>query len=144
MCVSTDDDVLRTAPMSLPKAMRPGATVVKHGTGLPRNAVRLAVMAREHSVDAPVSGGRPGALSRTLNTPVGGPEAVVERCTPVFAAFSAHAVGVAHTRAGQMTQLFNNAVLMGNEPAIADVVTLGWGGYQSAPTRGLRALEHVG
>lgn len=128
LCVSTDDDVLRLASEELLEAMRPGAVIVNHGTGLPRNAMRLAELAAEHGVDtldAPVSGGRPAAEARTLTTLVGGSEDVVGRCTPLFEAFAAHVVRSGDTGAGQMAKLFNNALLMANQAAIADIVALG-------------------
>lgn len=128
LCVSTDGDVLRLASEELLQVMRRGAVIVNHGTGLPRNAVRLSELAAEHGVDAldaPVSGGRPAAAARTLTTLVGGPEDVVARCTPLFEAFAAHVVRSGDTGAGQMAKLVNNALLMVNQAAIADVVALG-------------------
>ena len=128
LCVSTDDDVLRLASEELLHVMRPGAVIVNHGTGLPRNAVRLSALAAEHGVDAldaPVSGGRPAAAARTLTTLVGGPDDVVARCTPLFEAFAAHVVRSGDTGAGQLAKLVNNALLMVNQAAIADVVALG-------------------
>ncbi len=103
LCVSTDDDVLRLASEELLQVMRRGAVIVNHGTGLPRNAVRLSELAAEHGVDAldaPVSGGRPAAAARTLTTLVGGPDDVVARCTPLFEAFAAHVVRSGDTGPG--------------------------------------------
>ena len=86
-CVSTDEDVLGIAGGGLLEAMRAGTVVINHGTGLPRNATRLLEMAAAYGVDAldaPVSGGRPAAEERRLTSLVGGEEAVVERCRPLF------------------------------------------------------------
>jgi 3-hydroxyisobutyrate dehydrogenase-like beta-hydroxyacid dehydrogenase len=127
ICVSTDEGVLAMAADQLLAAMAPTSVVVNHGTGLPRNAVRLAKLADNHgavALDAPVSGGRPGAEQRRLTTLVGGPEDTVTRCRPVFDAFSAHVVHTGPTGTGQTAKLFNNALLMANQAAVADVVEL--------------------
>jgi 6-phosphogluconate dehydrogenase (decarboxylating) len=65
LCVSTDEDVLALVTDGLLDGLRPGAVVVNHGTGTPGNAVRLAgicAAAGVESLDAPVSGGRMGAV----------------------------------------------------------------------------------
>jgi 3-hydroxyisobutyrate dehydrogenase-like beta-hydroxyacid dehydrogenase len=126
LCVSTDEDVLQLAS-GLLGALRPGAVVVNHGTGLPANAVRLTEMFAPTGVevlDAPVSGGRPAAEERRLTTLVGGPRTAVERCEPVFASFSRHIVHLGDAGAGQTAKLFNNALLGMNQANIAEIVDL--------------------
>jgi 3-hydroxyisobutyrate dehydrogenase-like beta-hydroxyacid dehydrogenase len=128
LCVATDDDVLRIVSDELRDAMRSGSVVVNHGTGIPRNAILLARRCGERgidSLDAPVSGGRPGAEARTLTTLVGGPEPVVARCEPIFRSFASHVKRVGDAGAGQMAKLFNNALLAMNQASIADIVSLG-------------------
>ena len=74
--IGTDDDVLKLLSGGMPDGLAPGAVLVDHGTGTPGNARRIARIGEPrnvHSLDAPVSGGRPAA-ERTLTTPVGGPE----------------------------------------------------------------------
>ena len=127
LCVSTDEDVLTMARDQLLAVMPPHSILVNHGTGLPHNAVQLAELARNHAVhtlDAPVSGGRPAAQERRLTTLVGGDPDVVQRCTPVFRSFSTHVVHSGATGAGQLAKLFNNTLLMLNQAGIADVVEL--------------------
>jgi 3-hydroxyisobutyrate dehydrogenase-like beta-hydroxyacid dehydrogenase len=126
LCVRTDDDVLELADQLL-EGLRPGTVVVNHGTGLPGNAVRLAELCAKGDVevlDAPVSGGRPGAEGRRLTTMVGGPQAAVDRCAPVFQSFSRHVVHLGEAGAGQTAKLFNNALLMMNQAAIGEIVEL--------------------
>lgn len=55
---------------------------------------------------------------------VGGPSAAAEHCTPVFQAFSRHVVYLGEAGAGQTAKLFNNALLMMNQAAIAEIVEL--------------------
>jgi 3-hydroxyisobutyrate dehydrogenase-like beta-hydroxyacid dehydrogenase len=126
LCVRTDDDVLQLAGQ-LVDGLRAGAILVNHGTGLPGNAVRLTELCAKDGVealDAPVSGGRPAAEERRLTTMVGGPQSAVDRCTPVFRSFSRHVVHLGEAGAGQTAKLFNNALLMMNQAAIAEIVDL--------------------
>ena len=127
--VLTDDqdiwDILDK--QGLLKALKPGAIVVNHGTGDPAENARLAAYLGERGhpfLDAPVSGGRPGAVARTLTTIVGGDEAALERCRPVFATFSRKIAYMGPTGAGQMAKLLNNALTMTNLKNAVDVFTL--------------------
>jgi 3-hydroxyisobutyrate dehydrogenase-like beta-hydroxyacid dehydrogenase len=126
LCVSTDAVVLGLAAELIP-ALRPGAVLVNHGTGTPQNAARLAELGAAGGVDvldAPVSGGRPAALERRLTVFTGGPEAAAWRAEPVFRSFAGHVVHLGGTGSGQLAKLFNNALLMMNQAAIADIVDL--------------------
>lgn len=75
-------------------------------------------------VDAPVSGGRPAAEARNLTILAGGPSDSVATVIPVFRSFATNIVHVGATGAGQMAKLFNNALLMLNQAAIADILDL--------------------
>ena len=127
LCVGTDDDVLQIVSGGLLDALRPGAVVVNHGTGTPDNAVRLTDVCAAAAVDvldAPVSGGRAAAETRTLTTLVGGPETVARRCEPVFRSFSRNVVYLGRPGSGQRAKLFNNALLMMQQASIAELVEL--------------------
>ena len=127
LCLSTDDDVTQLVTGGLLDGMRPGSVVVNHGTGTPGNAIRLTEACAPSGVDvldAPVSGGRPAAETKALTTLVGGPEAVAERCEPLFPSFSAHVLYLGGAGSGQAAKLFNNALLMMNQASIADIVEL--------------------
>ena len=126
LCVRTDDDVLQVVT-GLLDGLRSGSVIVSHGTGTPQTAARLTGLCARAGVDvldAPVSGGHPGAGAKSLTTLVGGPEAVVRRCEPVFRSFSSHVVHLGPAGTGQTAKLFNNAFLMMNQAAIAEVVEL--------------------
>jgi 3-hydroxyisobutyrate dehydrogenase-like beta-hydroxyacid dehydrogenase len=128
LCVSTDDDVFRIIRDDILPAIRPGAVIVNHGTGTPENARRIAALCSSAGVgfvDAPVSGGRPAAEARTLTVLAGGPTETVATATPVFRSFATNVVHVGTTGAGQLVKLFNNALLMLNQAAIADILDLG-------------------
>ena len=128
LCLRVDadiDDVLLAG--GLLDALRPGTVVVNHGTGLPELARTLTARAAVRGVavlDAPVSGGRPGAEARTLTTIVGGDAGVVERMRPVFDSFSATVVHMGDAGAGQIGKLINNALLMMNQQNVQLVLRL--------------------
>lgn len=127
LCVGTDEDVMNLLTGGLLDGLRPGSVVVNHGTGTPSNVTRFVEACEAVDVvmlDAPVSGGRPAAVERRLTTMVGGPEAAVARCTPVFEAFSTHVVHLGDAGSGQWAKLFNNALMILNQASIADVFDL--------------------
>lgn len=128
LCLTDDrdiDDVLDG--QGLLAALKPGAIVVNHGTGDPAAnaliAARLAA-ARVGFLDAPVSGGRPGAVARTLTTIVGGEAATLARCRDVFASFSRKIALMGPAGAGQLGKLLNNALTMSNLDNAARVLQL--------------------
>lgn len=127
LCVSEDEDVQALIDTELLPTMKRGSVVVNHGTGTPGNAARFAeqcAAAGIHVLDAPVSGGRPGAEEHRLTTLVGGEERVATRCRPVFESFSAHVLHMGPAGAGQLAKLFNNAMLIMNQATIAELLQL--------------------
>jgi 3-hydroxyisobutyrate dehydrogenase-like beta-hydroxyacid dehydrogenase len=109
------------------QALKPGTPVVNHGTGDPNDNRRIASMLAAAGfmyLDAPVSGGRPAAIARTLTTMVGGDESTFARCEPVFAAFSGKCAYMGRSGNGQMTKLLNNALTMTNLKNVSDVFSL--------------------
>lgn len=140
LCVSTDDDVLRILQDDILPSLPADAIVVNHGTGTPENAKHFAHLCSDAGVeiiDAPVSGGRPAAEARTLTVLAGGTAAAVTTATPVFQSFATNIVHVGGTGAGQMAKLCNNALLMLNQAAIADILDL-------ATQTGMNAPDLVG
>lgn len=157
VCLNLDDDVRAVLIAGgLLDALRPGSILVNHGTGLPSFAQEVTALAAPHGVDvldAPVSGGRAGAVARSLTTIVGGPTAAVARCRPVFATFSTAVTHLGGAGAGQTAKLLNDALLMANQDNIAELLRAARGlGVAVAPLVGLirtgtgssRALELLG
>jgi 3-hydroxyisobutyrate dehydrogenase-like beta-hydroxyacid dehydrogenase len=127
--VLTDDqdiwDILEQ--QGLRKALRPGAIIVNHGTGDPSENARIAAYLNKTGylfLDAPVSGGRPGAVARALTTIVGGDPTALEHCRSVFATYSRKIAYMGPAGAGQMAKLLNNALTMTNLKNAVDVFTL--------------------
>jgi 2-hydroxy-3-oxopropionate reductase len=63
------------------------------------------------ALDAPVSGGEPGAINAQLAIMVGGPEDLFNEAKPIFAALGKSAVLVGDTGAGQTTKLVNQILV---------------------------------
>jgi len=102
--------------------------VIDHTTNAPAvvREVGAAVMARgAHLLDAPLDGGREGALEGQLTLFVGGDEAVLRRVKPVLDTFSRSIVRVGDLGAGSVTKLVHNALAMSIDLLLAECLTLG-------------------
>ncbi|MCD0484059.1 NAD(P)-dependent oxidoreductase [Streptacidiphilus sp. ASG 303] len=128
LCLRDDADIWDVLDgQGLLAAIAPGTVVVNHGTGDPGEAVRIAARLAEAGgvyLDAPVSGGSPGARARTLTTFAGGPQDTFEAARPVFDTFSDTVRLMGPAGAGQFTKLFNNALTITNMKNAEDVLTL--------------------
>ena len=76
------------------------------------------------ALDAPVSGGEPGAKSAQLVIMAGGPEDLFEEAKPVFAALGKSAVLVGDTGAGQITKLVNQILVAIHLEAMGEALLL--------------------
>ncbi|MCE7884726.1 MAG: NAD(P)-dependent oxidoreductase [Actinobacteria bacterium ATB1] len=96
-------------------ALERGAIVVDHSTIAPSDAKALAALCESHGVpylDAPVSGGPPGAAAGTLSVMVGGAPAALESVRPVVDSYSSRIVHVGDSGQGQVVKLANNLCCM--------------------------------
>lgn len=117
-------DLLHSAVIGI---MKPGSVLINHATGDPEAAAGFAAELAAGGIDyldAPVSGGRPGAIARTLTTFVGGEAAVLEACWEILATHSnaIHHMGPAGS--GQVTKLLNNALTVSNLRNVVEVLSL--------------------
>jgi len=110
------------------EGVRRGAVVIDHTTNAPAvvREVGAAVTARGATLlDAPLDGGREGALEGQLTLFVGGDEAVLRRVKPVLDTFSRSVVWVGELGAGSITKLVHNALAMSIDLLLAECLTLG-------------------
>ncbi|OEC37295.1 3-hydroxyisobutyrate dehydrogenase [Pseudomonas cuatrocienegasensis] len=75
-------------------------------------------------VDAPVSGGTPGAEAGTLAIMAGGREADVEQVRPILAHLGQRLTRMGEVGAGQVTKVCNQMIVACNALVIAEVVAL--------------------
>ena len=115
-------------PGGVLEGVRPGSVVIDHTTNAPATVrdAGVALTARgAHLLDAPLDGGREGALEGQLTLFVGGDEAVLERVKPVLDTFSRSVVWVGELGAGSITKMVHNALAMSIDLLLAECLTLG-------------------
>jgi 3-hydroxyisobutyrate dehydrogenase len=109
-------------------SLPPDAVVIDHTTNAPAvvREIGSAVTARgAHLLDAPIDGGREGALEGQVTLFVGGDEAALRRVKPVLDTFSRSIVRVGNLGAGSVTKLVHNALAMSIDLLLAECLTLG-------------------
>lgn len=127
LCLRGDADLAGMLDDGLATALGSGKTLINHATGDPAAAKRFAEQCQMEGVaylDAPVSGGRPGAEARTLTCFVGGETETLERCRSIIACHSTSIVAMGAVGTGQMTKLFNNGLTISNLRNVVEVFRL--------------------
>jgi len=95
------------------QGLRPGKILIDMSTISPVATVELARRLGEQScemLDAPVSGGQPGAVAGTLSIMVGGEKRTFEKCLPIFKALGTTVEYTGTHGNGQKTKLVNQVV----------------------------------
>ena len=104
-----------------------GAIYTDLSTGSPTVMRKLHGVFKErgvHVLDAPVSGGVPGAVHGTLQVMVGGDEAIYQRAKPALEAIGK--VGyMGSIGAGTIAKLVHNAISLSTRAIVAEAFTLG-------------------
>ena len=121
------DAVMRGAGGVL-EGVQKGAVVVDHTTNDPALVREVGVALAERGcqlLDAPLDGGREGALDGQLTLFVGGDEAVLQRVKPVLDSYSRSVVWVGALGAGSITKIVHNALAMSIDLLLAECLTLG-------------------
>lgn len=105
------------------KHAKPGALIIDFSSIRPDVAVDLAAQAKEaglRMLDAPVSGGEPGAVNATLSIMVGGDDADFEEAKPVFDAVGKTIVHVGPSGSGQTVKAANQLIVATNIQALSE------------------------
>jgi len=119
ICVVDDAGVTEIAAALLP-FMRSGSRLVIHSTINPASCVALAEEFAASGIaviDAPVSGGGPGAAAGTLTVMAGGAAEDIAAMRPVFESFSGLISHLGGVGAGQYGKLVNNTLMAANMAA---------------------------
>ncbi len=125
---SPDVEAVAGGPEGLLAGAHEGMTWIDMSTISPEVTRRLGAEAARRgvaSLDAPVSGGPPGAEAGTLSIMVGGPRDVFEACLPVLGAMGKTIVHVGELGAGQVTKACNQVVIAATLAGIAEALVLG-------------------
>jgi 3-hydroxyisobutyrate dehydrogenase-like beta-hydroxyacid dehydrogenase len=136
LCLPADAELADLLRDSVTGRMQPGGVVINHATGDPQKAKDFAAALAAHGIaylDAPVSGGRPGAEARALTTFVGGEAEVLRACHDILATHSTAIHHMGPAGAGQMTKLLNNALTVSNLRNVLEVFNLAKASGMSLP-----------
>jgi 3-hydroxyisobutyrate dehydrogenase-like beta-hydroxyacid dehydrogenase len=130
VCVRDDADVEEVIAGSggILTGLAEGGVIAVHSTVHPDTCRRLAERAGETGVrliDAPVSGGGPGAAAGRLLVMAGGDAETVEFCRPVFATYGDPVVHLGPLGSGQVTKLLNNVLFTAHLGTAASLLALG-------------------
>src|SRR5271170_1841931 len=107
--------------------LRPGSLMIDMGTtdvAATREFARIAAARDIAYLDAPVSGGAPGAAEGTLTIMVGGEESHLERAMPIFSVLGKHVTHVGPVGAGQATKAANQVIVGLTIAAVAEAFGL--------------------
>jgi 2-hydroxy-3-oxopropionate reductase len=105
---------------------QPGTLVIDFSSIRPDVTVELARLAAERGlriIDAPVSGGEPGAMNATLSIMVGAAEEDFARAKPILEVVGKTVVHVGPNGAGQTVKAANQLIVAGNIELLAEALT---------------------
>jgi 3-hydroxyisobutyrate dehydrogenase-like beta-hydroxyacid dehydrogenase len=108
-----DDDQVRDVVGAMLLVAAPGTVIAIHSTIRAATAEKLALDAAARQVDivdAPVSGGPMGAHDGTLAVLLGGSDAAIERCRPVFERWATLFIHFGPVGAGTRAKLARNLI----------------------------------
>jgi 2-hydroxy-3-oxopropionate reductase len=104
---------------------QPGTLVIDFSSIRPDVTVELARLAAERGlriIDAPVSGGQPGAVNATLSIMVGAAEEDFARAKPILDVVGKTIVHVGPNGAGQTVKAANQLIVAGNIELLAEAL----------------------
>jgi 2-hydroxy-3-oxopropionate reductase len=124
---SPDVEGVALGPDGVLQQARPGSLYIDMSTVRPETGRRLAqagAVTGVHVLDAPVSGGEPGAVEGRLSIMVGGAEEDVATAMPLFEVLGATIVHVGPAGAGQTVKAANQLVVGGVYALVAEALVL--------------------
>lgn len=130
LCLATTEVVREVVfgPGGIVEGARPGQLLVDFSSLEPAATRAMAAELEQRTgmrwVDAPVSGGTPGAEAGTLTIMAGGHEDDVERVRPLLAHLGQRLTRMGEVGAGQVTKVCNQMIVACNALVIAEVVAL--------------------
>ncbi|HVR00297.1 MAG TPA: 3-hydroxyisobutyrate dehydrogenase, partial [Mycobacterium sp.] len=120
-------EVVKRCYAEILPAAKPGTLFIDSSTISVDDAREVHAQAGSHGfaqLDAPVSGGVPGAVAGTLAFMVGGEESALQRARPVLEPMAAKIVHCGAAGAGQAAKVCNNMVLAVQQIAIGEAFVL--------------------
>ena len=124
---STDSETVILGDNGVLAGARKGATIVDMSSIAPAMSQKIAAACEAKGIDAldaPVSGGEPGAVAGQLAIMVGGKKDVFERCEAVLKAVGTSYVLCGGYGAGNTTKLANQIIVAANIEAVGEALVL--------------------
>ena len=121
-------ETVALGPQGLVNGIRSGAIYIDHTTNSPETVRRVGTAIRERHadmLDAPVDGGREGALAGDLTLFVGGERPSLQRSRPVLDSFSKRVVWMGELGSGSVTKIVHNALAMSIDLLLTECLTMG-------------------
>jgi 3-hydroxyisobutyrate dehydrogenase len=110
------------------EGLTPGSIIIDMSSSLPSSTQLIAGILKGKGIsllDAPVSGGPPGAASGKLSIMVGGEKDTYERCLPLLQVMGDKIFHVGGTGAGHIVKAVNNMLFGATLAAACEAIVLG-------------------
>ena len=120
--------LVSAGPGGILEGVNAGAVVIDLTTNAPAVVREIGepLKARgAHLLDAPLDGGREGALAGQVTLFVGGDPVILDQVKPVLDTFSKSVVWVGELGTGSITKIVHNALAMSIDLLLAECLTLG-------------------
>ena len=124
---SADSEAAILGPNGVLEGASKGAVIIDMSSIAPGMSQKIAVACEAEGVDfldAPVSGGEPGAVAGTLAIMVGGKKAIFDPQLELLNAVGGSIVLCGDYGAGNITKLANQIIVAANIEAVAEALTL--------------------
>ena len=124
---SADSDAAILGPNGVLEGASKGAVIIDMSSIAPGMSQKIAAACEAEGVDfldAPVSGGEPGAVAGTLAIMVGGKKAIFDPQLELLNAVGGSIVLCGDYGAGNITKLANQIIVAANIEAVAEALTL--------------------
>ena len=124
---SADSERAILGPDGVLEGAAPGSVIIDMSSIAPSMSQKIGVACADKGVeflDAPVSGGEPGAIGGTLAIMVGGKQSVFDDCEPLLQVMGGNVVLTGDIGAGNITKLANQIIVAANIEALSEALVL--------------------
>ena len=124
---SADSERAILGPGGVLEGARPGSIILDMSSIAPLVSQKIAAVCAEKGVemlDAPVSGGEPGAVNGTLAIMVGGKQEIFDKCADLLDVVGGNVVLTGDIGAGNTTKLANQIIVAANIEALSEAMVL--------------------
>ena len=124
---SADSEAAILGPNGVLEGTRPGSTIIDMSSIAPLVSQKIAAECAKKGVemlDAPVSGGEPGAINATLAIMVGGKQEVFDQSYDLLKTMGGNVVLTGDIGAGGVTKLANQIIVAANIEALSEAMVL--------------------